>query len=111
MWTGQSKKTEEVRHMLGTIRKAVLAGIGAGVLAKEKVEELIKKGEAAGRPELVKDLLARAEEERKRLEEKADEAIRKAMEKLQVPTKADLEALSGKLDRLAERLDRLEKAK
>ena len=101
----------EVKLMLGAIRRAVLAGIGAGVLAREKVEELVKKGEAAERPSLVKDLLARAEEESKRLEERADEAIGRAIEKLQVPTKADLEALSAKLDQLAKRLDRLEKAK
>lgn len=91
-----------VIYMIGMIRKAVLAGIGASVLAKEKIEELARRGESE-QPKFVKDLFSRAEEEKKRVEAKLEEAIRKALERLQVATKADIDALSKKIDSLARR--------
>ena len=88
--------------MLGVVRRAVLAGIGAGTLVREKVEELVRRGESE-QPKFVRDLFARAEEEKKRMEAKVEEAARRALERLQVATKADIEALSKKIDSLARR--------
>jgi len=85
--------------MLGVVRRAVLAGIGAGTLVREKVE---RRGESE-QPKFVRDLFARAEEEKKRMETKVEESARRALERLQVATKADIEALSKKIDSLARR--------
>ena len=88
--------------MLGVVHRAVLAGIGAGTLVREKVEELVRRGESE-QPKFVRDLFARAEEEKKRMETKVEESARRALERLQVATKADIEALSKKIDSLARR--------
>ena len=102
--------------MFELIRKTVLAGLGAATLTKEKaegfVDELVQRGEvtAEERPKFVKELVARAEESEKELEEKVNESVGKAIEKLGIPTKADLDALSGKMDMLIKKVDSMEKA-
>jgi polyhydroxyalkanoate synthesis regulator phasin len=101
--------------MFELIRKTILAGLGAATLTKEKVDklvdELIKRGEvtAEERPKLVRDLLARAEESEKDLEGKVNESLEKVIEKLGIPTKADLDALSGKIDQLTKKVDTAKK--
>lgn len=101
--------------MFELIRKTILAGLGAATLTKEQVDklvdELIKRGEvtAEERPKLVKDLLARAEKSEKELEGKVNESLEKVIEKLGIPTKADLDALSGKIDQLTKKVDKAEK--
>jgi poly(hydroxyalkanoate) granule-associated protein len=101
--------------MFELIRRTVLAGLGAATLTKEKadklVDELIKRGEATAeeRPNLVRDLLARTEESKKELEGKVNEAVESAIERLGIPSKADLDALSGKIDQLTGKVDKMEK--
>ena len=102
--------------MFELIRRTVLAGLGAAALTKEKaegfVDELVQRGEvtAEERPKFVKELLARAEESEKELEGKVNKAVESAIERLGIPTKADLDALSGKIDQLTKKVDSMEKA-
>ena len=101
--------------MFELIRKTILAGLGAATLTKEKadklVDELIKRGEitAEERPKLVRDLLARAEESKRELEGKVNEAVESAIESLGIPSKADIDALSGKIEQLTVKVDKMEK--
>ena len=101
--------------MFELIQKTVLAGLGAAVMTKGKVEglvdELVQRGEitAEERPKLVRDLLARAEENEKELEGKVNKAVESAIERLGIPTKADVNALSGKIDQLTKKVDKMEK--
>ena len=102
--------------MFELIRRTVLAGLGAATLTKEKVEELvdelIKRGEVASekRPKVVQELLAKVEESGKELQERVDKAAKEAVERLGIPTKADLDALHRKMDDLVRKVEKMGKS-
>ena len=92
--------------MFDLFKKGVLMGLGAVTITKEKaeqiVDELVKKGELAKdkRSQAVQDLLKKAEEQEKILIDKVSSEVNKAIVKLGIPTKKDLERLEKKIDDL-----------
>ncbi|MDW7679140.1 MAG: phasin family protein [bacterium] len=92
--------------MFDLFKKTVLMGLGAITITKEKaeqiVDELVKKGELAkdDRSKAIQDLLKKAEEQEKILVDKVSAEVNKAIEKLGLPTKKDLERLEKKIDEL-----------
>lgn len=101
--------------MFELIQKTILAGIGAATMTKEKVEglvdELVKRGEVTSdqRPKVVQDLLTRVEESERMLEEKIQKSVEKAIGRLGIPTKAGLDVLNEKIDRLTKKVDKMGK--
>jgi polyhydroxyalkanoate synthesis regulator phasin len=92
------------------IKKAMLAGLGAQEKAKEFIDELVKagelsKGEGAS---LVKEWVSKAEESTKDMDHKVKDAIAAAFEKLNIPTRDDLEKVEKKLQNISARLTKLE---
>lgn len=92
--------------MLDLFKKAVLMGLGVITLTKEKVEqivdELIKKGELTEdeRSKAVRDLLTKIEEQEKALNEKVSSVVKNSIEKLDLPSRKDIEKLEKKIDEL-----------
>lgn len=92
--------------MIDLLKKTVLLGLGAITVTKDKVEvlvdELIKKGELAKdeRSKAIQDLLKKAAEQEKILIDKISTEVNKAIAKLGIPTKQDLERLEKKIDTL-----------
>jgi poly(hydroxyalkanoate) granule-associated protein len=92
------------------IRKVMLAGIGAAALAQEEAEafihKLIEKGELAEKDgrDLMKDL---REKRRKKAEEEIDKRITVLIERMNIPTKSDIETLSQKINDLSKKVDHL----
>jgi polyhydroxyalkanoate synthesis regulator phasin len=116
-----AKKKEEVLNeegkkaspLLDSLRKVVLASIGAVAVAQDEAEDLINKlvdrGEIAreeGR-KLVDDMMAKR---REKVEAQFDTRVESALERMNVPTKADLKAVEKKLDQLNQKLDKLVKS-
>ena len=101
--------------MFELIQKTILAGIGAATMTKEKVEglvdELVKRGEVTSeeRPRIVQDLLTRVEENERVFEEKVSKTVEKAICRLGIPTKAGLDVLNEKMDRLTRKVDQMGK--
>ncbi len=91
-------------------RKAILLGLGALELTREKVEsfvdELVKRGEASAeeKPGLVDELVKAAEEEEKKAMEKISSALREVIPELGLATKEDLQAIERRLERIERRL-------
>ncbi|RLE31874.1 hypothetical protein DRJ58_06045 [Candidatus Acetothermia bacterium] len=91
-------------------RKAILLGLGALELTREKVEsfvdELVKRGEASAKEKagLVDELLKAAEEEEKKAMEKISSALREVISELGLATKGDLQAIERRLERIERRL-------
>ncbi|RLE28348.1 polyhydroxyalkanoate synthesis regulator [Candidatus Acetothermia bacterium] len=91
-------------------RKAILLGLGALELTREKVEsfvdELVKRGEASAKEKagLVDELLKAAEEEEKKAMEKISSALREVISELGLATKDDLQAIERRLERIERRL-------
>jgi polyhydroxyalkanoate synthesis regulator phasin len=115
-----AKREEKVQNeerkaspLLISLRKVVLASIGAVAVAQDEAEDLINKlvdrGEIAreeGR-KLVDDMMVKR---RERVEAQFDSRVESALEKMNVPTKADLKAVEKKLDQLNQKLDKLVKS-
>jgi|LZCG01.1.fsa_nt_gb polyhydroxyalkanoate synthesis regulator phasin len=96
--------------MLDLVRKGVLTGIGLASLTKDKVEELAEKiieetklSEEEGR-KLVEDLLKQSEEARKNLEEEVKKTVGEAVEKLDIPSRKDLEDLKARIEKLEDQM-------
>ena len=117
--------TEEViaengyNHMLELARKVLLAGIGAVALAQEEIEEfvnkLIERGEIAeqdGR-RLMKDVIERrkkkAEEVRSGTEEQFEQRMEDILNRMNIPSKSDIDDLSKKVSALSRKVDQLKK--
>lgn len=92
------------------IKKAMLAGIGAQEKAKEFIDELVKAGELSKSEgaSLVKEWATKAEESTKDMDLKVKDAISAAFEKLNIPTRDDVEKLEKKLQSISARLAKLE---
>jgi poly(hydroxyalkanoate) granule-associated protein len=112
----QKNGKEEHTAFVEAARKVLLAGIGAFALAQEEVEDfvnrLIERGEIAEKDG--RKLLREVMEKRKKDAEKAEDEITKrietVMERMSVPSKADIESLSDKITTLTKKIDELKKA-
>ena len=97
-------------EMTDMFEKGFYFGLGAFSVTKEKAEKLIsdlvKKGklshEEAGK--VVKDLLSRAEEEKKVLSEKIDISLEKTIKKFNLATRKDIEDINKRLDEISKKL-------
>jgi polyhydroxyalkanoate synthesis regulator phasin len=92
------------------IKRAMLAGIGAQEKAKEFVDELVKAGELSKNEgaTLVKEWVSKAEESTKDMDLKVKDAIAAGFEKLNIPTRDDLEKVEKKIQGISARLAKLE---
>jgi polyhydroxyalkanoate synthesis regulator phasin len=92
------------------IKKAMLAGLGAQEKAKEFVDELVKAGELSKNDgaTLVKEWVAKAEESTKDMDLKIKDAMAAAFEKLNIPSRDDLEKMEKKIQGISARLAKLE---
>jgi polyhydroxyalkanoate synthesis regulator phasin len=93
-------------------RKVLLAGIGAVALAQDELEEfvdkLVERGEIAEKD--ARKLLREAtEKRRKSAETEIDKRLEDVLEQLNVPSKADIDALSHKIVALTHKVDELKK--
>jgi polyhydroxyalkanoate synthesis regulator phasin len=90
--------------MADFFEKTMLAGLGALHVTKEQlekwVEELVEKGKVTRdeAPKMMKDLLSKADENRKALETRINSGIENALTKVNLATKKDVDALNAKLD-------------
>ena len=92
------------------IKKAMLAGLGAQEKAREFVEELVKKGELSKSEgaTVIKEWVSKAEESTKDMDLKIKDSISAAFEKLNIPSRDDIDKLDKKLQGIAERVAKLE---
>ena len=92
------------------IKRAMLAGLGAQEKAKEFVDELVKAGELSksDASSLVKEWVSKAEDSRKEFDSKIKDAIAASFEKLNIPTRDDIEKVEKKLQNISARLAKLE---
>lgn len=106
----------EHNPLLDTVRKVLLAGVGAVALAQDEVEDfvnrLVERGQIAeqdGR-KLLRDVTERRRKTTEKAEESLDKRVEDLLSRMNVPTKADVEALSTKITVLTKKVDELKKA-
>ena len=103
----------EKSPLLGTVRKMMLAGIGAAALAQDEMEDFVNKliergqiAEADGK-KLLKDMVER----RKRDVQKTDldKRVEELLTRMNIPTKSEIEALGQKIVALTQKVEELKK--
>ena len=107
---------EEHNPLLEAVRKVLLASIGAVALAQEEIEDfvnrLVERGEIAEKDgrKLVREVMDKRKKETEKAEDEITKRIEAVMERMSVPSKADIESLSEKISALAKKVDELRKA-
>ena len=103
---------EERSPLFEAARKVLLAGMGAVALTQDEaekfVDKLVERGEIARKDakKLVREV---AEKRSKRGRDELDKRVQEFLDRMNIPTKSDLEALSAKIAALTEKVDKLNK--
>ena len=99
--------------MLDIVRKTLLLGIGLAAMTRDKIEEVAKKiaeedklSEEEGR-KLAEDLLNQSDEARKNLKEQVEKFVDSTLDKLNSPSRKDLQNLEERVAKL-EKLQKVE---
>ena len=100
------------------VRTVLLATMGSVALGKEEIESiinrLVEKGEIAEKDgrELLSDLIERRKKEAGKVENKIsaiDQRVESLLNRMNVPSKSDVESLSRKISALSKKVDELNK--
>jgi polyhydroxyalkanoate synthesis regulator phasin len=92
------------------VRNALLAGFGVQEKVSEFISDLVKKGELSESQaaKLVKEWTDKADKSSEQLSKSLSEVVSKAMEKMTIPSKEDIEKLNRKIQALSARVRKLE---
>ena len=106
----------EEASILESLRRVLLASVGVVALTidemGELVDKLVERGEIAeqeGR-KLVNELREKRKKTTDEAEDVASTRMREMMDKMDIPTKSDIDALSAKIATLSKKVDELKKA-
>lgn len=95
-----------------SIRRALMAGLGVQEKVKELVDELVKKGELSETQgaKLIKEWSDKVSKSGDDLGKSITGLIDKTLEKMNIPTRGEVERLNKKLQSLSARLKKLEES-
>ncbi len=95
------------------VRNALLAGFGVQEKVKEFIDELVKKGELSESQgaKIVKEWTETANKTTEQFSKSLSDIITKTLERMNIPTKEDIEKLNKKIQALSLRVKRLEGVK
>lgn len=94
------------------VHKALMVGIGVPEKMKELVDELVKKGELSESQgaKIVKECSEKVSKSGDELSKTVSELINKTLEKINIPTRDEVEKLQKKMIVLSARIKKLEEA-
>ncbi len=92
------------------IRNAMLAGLGIQETVREFIDELVKKGELSESQgaKLLKEWTEKAGKSSELLGQNISELVTKALEKMNLSTKEDVDKLEKEVQALSKRVKKLE---
>ena len=93
-----------------TVRNAILAGFGVQEKVKEFIDELVRKGELSESQgaKLVKEWSEKADKGSSDLNKNFSELMSKTLEKMNIPTKEEVDRLNKQIQNLSARVRKLE---
>lgn len=109
----EEELAEKSNSLLAGVRRVLMAGVGAVALAQEEVEDfvnkLIERGEIAEKDgrKLVDDILEKRKNRAQKAEDALETRIEGLLDRMNVPTKRDIDELSKKITLLAQKVDEL----
>jgi poly(hydroxyalkanoate) granule-associated protein len=107
---------EAQMSLMESLRRVMLASIGAMALTKEELEafinKLVARGEVAEEEgkKLMMELMDKRKRKTEQAEDMAAQRMHEMMAKMDVPTRSDITALSEKINALTRKVDDLRKA-
>jgi polyhydroxyalkanoate synthesis regulator phasin len=113
----EEEVAEAGSSLLAGVRRVLMAGVGAVALAQDEVEEFVKKlvdrGEIAEKDgrKLVDDILEKRKNRTEKAEDALESRIESLLDRMNVPSKSDIDQLSKKITLLAEKVDELKNKK
>lgn len=96
-------------------RRVLLASIGAIALAQDEIEDfvekLVERGEIAEKDgkKLVREVIDKRKKDVSKAENELNKRIDEVVERMDVPTKADIDALGDQINELSNKVDALAK--
>lgn len=112
----EPKGTEAERSpMFEAARRLLLASMGAAALAQDEIEafvdKLVERGEVAEQDgkRLVREVMDKRRRTTLHTESDLERRVEEMLNRMNVPTKADIEALGAKITALAKKVDELRK--
>jgi poly(hydroxyalkanoate) granule-associated protein len=117
MAEGKAGETKEkyTYPMTEMIRKVVLAAIGATAIAHDEMEafvnRLVERGEMAEKDgrSLVYEMKEKRKTRATRIEDEIHKHISEALDRMNIPTKADVDSLNVRIAELSRKIDELNK--
>lgn len=110
----EAKEKEEQNRFFEISRKVLLAGAGAVGLAQDEIEDfvnrLVKRGEIAEKDarKLIKEV---SEKRRKGATKRVDKEMGRVLDRMNMPSKSDIEMLNEKISILTAKVEELKKEK
>lgn len=107
---------EEDAGLTESLRRILLASVGAVALTLDEVErfvdKLVERGEIAEQDakKMVKELSDKRKKKTGEAEELTTKRLHELLDRMDIPTKADISALSDKISTLGKKVDELKKA-
>lgn len=111
----EGKPVEERNPLLAMARRVLMASIGAVALTQDEMEKfvtkLVERGEIAEKDgkKLVQEMVDRRRTQTAKVEEQMDHRIGDILARMNVPSKADIEALEAKIVALSRKIDELKR--
>lgn len=102
-------------HMMEFFRRMFLATIGAVAIAQEEIEalvnRLVERGEMAEKDgkKLVQEMMDKRKSKTTKLEDEIGKNVEGVLNRMNIPSKADVEALSQDIAALSKKVDGLKK--
>jgi poly(hydroxyalkanoate) granule-associated protein len=103
-------------QMMEMLRRVLLATVGAAVIAQEEIEalvnRLVERGEIAEKDgkKLVHEMMDKRKSKTTKVEDEISKNIEGVLDRMNIPSKADVEALSQKIAGLSKKIDELKKS-
>ena len=115
----ETTDTTEVNDRISLLeasRKVLLAGIGAVALAQDEIEDfigkLVERGEIAEQDgkRLISEIIDKRKKSADKAEDEFTKRIEEILDRMNVPTKEDINKLGQKITNLTKKVDELKKA-
>ncbi len=112
----EEPKDKGQHQMFDTLRRVLLASIGAAAIAQDEidafVDRLVERGEIAEKDgkKLVHELMEKRKSRGAKAEEEISKRVDQVLNRMNIPSKADVETLSQKIAALSKKIDDLKKS-
>jgi poly(hydroxyalkanoate) granule-associated protein len=112
----EGPKDKSQHQMMEMLRRMFLATIGAAVIAQEEVEalvnRLVERGEIAEKDgkKLINEMMAKRKSQTTDVGDEISKNIEGVLNRMNIPSKADVDALSQKITGLSKKIDELKKS-